>query len=65
MWTTIKSVIEIIKMVLDGLKFVTGEITEQIYLGKLRKRKNSYTKFVEGERADRLRVLQKENEAKK
>jgi|TARA_R110000851_G_scaffold98750_2_gene213488 hypothetical protein len=58
----IKLIFEVISLILDGLKFIQGEISEHKYTSAVKKRKENYDKFIAGSRSDRLDVLRDENE---
>lgn len=62
MIANLKLLFEVISLVLDGLKFIQGQISEHKYTSAIKKRKENYGKFIKGSRADRLNVLREENE---
>ncbi len=62
MIANIKIIFEILSLLLEGLKFIKGEISEHKYTSAIKKRKESYDKFITGSRTDRLDELRDENE---
>lgn len=62
MFANLKVIFEVLSLLLEGLRFIKGEISEQKYTSAIKKRKENYNKFIAGSRSDRLDVLREEND---
>lgn len=62
MFANIKIIFEVLSLLLEGFRFLQGEISEHKYTSAIKKRKENYDKFITGSRSDRLDVLRDENE---
>lgn len=62
MFTNIKAIFELIKLLISTYKFISGAISDAQYKKEVNTRKKNYDKFMKGTREDRLDVLRDENE---
>jgi len=60
-FANIKTIVEVLTLVLTSIKYIKGEISEAKYNSSIKERRENYKKFMEGSRADRLEVLRDEN----
>ena len=58
----IKLIFELVQLLVSAYKFITGALSEAKFRKAVRKRKANYDAFIKGTRADRLKILKKEND---
>ena len=64
MFSSIKTIIEFLRLLIDSYKFIEGQMSEAKYHSAVNSRKKNYDKFMVGDRAERLRILAEENDEK-